>query len=63
MKGKLDIVTTFLVNLECSLLRLGFCLISPVFCLTAFTLSRTVGGSMEALGKLTEADMRFLFVT
>lgn len=24
---------------------------------------RTVGGSADALGKLTEADMRFLFVT
>lgn len=28
-----------------------------------FSLNRTIGGSSDALGKLTEADLRFLFVT
>ena len=36
---------------------------SEVNVFLSFFLDSTVGGSSEALGKLTEQDMKFLFIT
>ena len=37
--------------------------ILPFFFFLCLFHNRTIGGSSEALGKLTEADLKFLFVT